>query len=86
MKHVYCVEGHRDMLQAQNRVTLNTDVRDQWVLPVANVHFGRFAIQHRGGGDLDVDGRGAGDPPAGLHRPGDARRQHLIAGIEVVGW
>lgn len=26
MKHVYCVEGHRDMLQAQNRVTLNTDV------------------------------------------------------------
>ena len=76
MKHVYCVEGHRDMLQAQNRVTLNTDVNDQWVLPVENVHFGRFAIQHRG----------AGDPPAGPHRPGDARRQHLIVGIEVVGW
>lgn len=28
-----------DMPQATNRVTLNTDVKDQWGLPVANVHF-----------------------------------------------
>ncbi len=28
-----------DMPQADNRVTLNTDVTDQWGLPVANVHF-----------------------------------------------
>ncbi|WP_171180892.1 GMC family oxidoreductase [Ruegeria sp. HKCCD8929] len=28
-----------DMPQESNRVTLNTDVKDQWGLPVANVHF-----------------------------------------------
>lgn len=28
-----------DMPQAANRVTLNTDVKDQWGLPVPNVHF-----------------------------------------------
>jgi choline dehydrogenase-like flavoprotein len=28
-----------DMPQATNRVTLNADVKDQWGLPVANVHF-----------------------------------------------
>ncbi|CUH78706.1 6'''-hydroxyparomomycin C oxidase [Tritonibacter multivorans] len=28
-----------DMPQATNRVTLNTDVQDQWGLPVPNVHF-----------------------------------------------
>lgn len=28
-----------DMPQADNRVTLNMDVKDQWGLPVANVHF-----------------------------------------------
>ena len=28
-----------DMPQETNRVTLNTDVKDQWGLPVANVHF-----------------------------------------------
>lgn len=28
-----------DMPQADNRVTLNTDVKDQWGMPVANVHF-----------------------------------------------
>ena len=28
-----------DMPQATNRVTLNSDVKDQWGLPVANVHF-----------------------------------------------
>ena len=28
-----------DMPQETNRVTLNTDVTDQWGLPVANVHF-----------------------------------------------
>ena len=28
-----------DMPQETNRVTLNTDVKDQWGLPVPNVHF-----------------------------------------------
>jgi choline dehydrogenase-like flavoprotein len=32
-----------DMPQESNRVTLNTEVKDQWGLPVANVHFSDHA-------------------------------------------
>ena len=72
-----------DMPQETNRVTLNTDVKDQWGLPVPDVHFddhpNDVAMREHGYAAADplyeAVGAAGGAPHAAV--PVDAQPRHL---------